>query len=343
MFGTDTIEPLKFQITEVSGSMSNAEYHSRSEISSSFVKSVHKHSIGRALAPQPEEVPKAFLFGDAFHGAMELGDIDWSRFVPAPEKSMSSYASGEKLIEDFRTKFNQDLPDNFENHHGIAIKPEGLSLATREGKAWKADNEGKIVVYAKDIENIKSTLQKSNWDREHGSKILLSKAEVTSINGMVDSVYQNPYFKPYKDSKKLQQCDEWSYFADGDCKYTKGMRFRIRPDVLFARSSGGVEIVFDYKSCVEIAKLTKWQFFDFGYDIQAVFYSDVLGIDPKRFVFLAVEKEQPWSSRAIRLTDDSIDNARLKLRAAMERISLWQSHPDERKYIDITLPDLIEL
>lgn len=277
MFGSDTVEPLKFQITEVSGDMSNADYHSRDEISSSFVKTTHKHSIGRMLAPQPEEIPHAFIFGDAFHGAMELGDIDWERFV---------------------------------------VKPEGMKFTTREGKAWREENSHKHI---------------------------LTQREVDSIQGMVDSVYDNPFFKPYKESKKLKQRDEWSYFADGDCQYTKGMRFRIRPDVLFERGSGGVEIIFDYKSCIEIAKLTRWQFFDFGYDIQAVFYADVLGVDPKKFVFLAVEKEQPWSSRAIRLTNDSIDSARLKLRAALERISLWQSDPNKREYKDITLPDLIEL
>lgn len=344
MFGSDAIDPLKFQITEVSNDMSNADYHARDEISSSFVKTVSKHSIGRALAPQPAEVPKAFLFGDAFHGAMELGDIDWDRFVQTPDESMSSYAAGERLIEDFRNKFNQDIPYDFEKHEGIAVKPDGLSLATKEGKEWKSKNSDKLIVYAKDIENIKSTIKKSRWDNEHGSKIQLTPNEITSVNGMVDSIYKNPFFKPYKNNARLNQCDEWSYFAEGDCEHTAGLRFRVRPDVLFQRKNdGSIEIIFDYKSCIEIAKLTKWQFFDFGYDIQAVFYADVLGVDPRKFVFLAVEKEAPWASRAIRLTEDSIENARYKLISVLNRIKEWKANPSDRRNIDIVLPDLIEL
>lgn len=345
MLGTNTLEPLKFQITEVSSDMSNSDYHSRDEISSSFIKTVHKHSIGKALAPPPSETPHAFIFGDAFHGAMELGDVDWDRFVETPEEKLTSYSSGDKAMEEFNLKFNRELPIDFENlSHEIAIKPEGLSLATKDGKEWKANNDDKVIIYPKDVDNVKSTIKKRDWEREHGHKMQLSSSEVASINGMVDSVYDNRFFKPYKGNKKLDQCDEWSYFADGDCEHTHGLRFRVRPDVLFKRKKdGSIDVVFDYKSCFDIAKLTKWQFFDFGYDIQAVFYSDVLGIDPKKFIFLAVEKEEPWSSRAIRLTNDSIYEARHKLIKVLDRIKDWKENPEDRKYRDIILPDLIEL
>lgn len=50
--------------------MPNAEYHSmRDHISSSFVKSVAKHSIAKAM--QPIQVTQALIFGDAMHTYFE--------------------------------------------------------------------------------------------------------------------------------------------------------------------------------------------------------------------------------------------------------------------------------
>ena len=58
----------------------NSEYHSKKDyISSSFVKSVAKHSVAKAL--QPLEPTPALIFGDAMHTYFEDKDAYSERFV----------------------------------------------------------------------------------------------------------------------------------------------------------------------------------------------------------------------------------------------------------------------
>ena len=64
-------------------SMPNSEYHSLKDyISSSFVKSVAKHSIAKAL--QPLEPSQALLFGDAMHTYFEDQEAYNQRFKVLP-------------------------------------------------------------------------------------------------------------------------------------------------------------------------------------------------------------------------------------------------------------------
>jgi hypothetical protein len=278
MFGhNQQLEPFKFDIYEVS-EISNKEYHSRKEISSSFVKTVCKHSVGKALAPQPEETPEYFLFGDAFHEYMEKGALS-DRFV---------------------------------------VKPAGKEGdgRTKEGKEWAAENAHKIVMKPTDIESIK---------------------------GMRDSIFNLPFIKRIHSNPDFEVRDEWSFFAEGDDKFTKGVNFRVRPDRHLVRDGSKIEYIIDWKSCMSLESLIRWDFIKLHYDVQAVFYSDILGVDPRHFLFACAEKSYPYSARLIRLSDDSIEKARLKMASAIHKIREWQADPNDPKLIDIDLPELIEI
>lgn len=278
MFINSSIEPLKFDIYEVQPEMSNREYHSRSEISSSFIKGVSKHSVGKARVPLDlGPTSRALLLGDAFHEYMELGALS-DRFIVMPAEIAEA---------DGRTKLVKD------------------------------------------------------WKEEHSDKSILSLKEFNDIQGMHASVLRHPFLDSVLD---LEAKDEWSFFADGDDQHTKGMKFRIRPDRhLVNPSSDKVEWIVDWKTTEDIQKLAKWGFIDLGYDVQAVFYSDMLGVDPSRFVFVVVEKSPPYSCRVIKLKDSTIEYGREKMIKSIGRISLSQSYPDDPAAFDIDLPQIIEL
>jgi hypothetical protein len=275
MIGHNSIvEQLKFDITEVADKVSNKDYHSRSEISSSFIKAVHKHSVGSALAPPPAETPQAFLFGDAFHEYMELGY----------------------------------LSDRF------AIKPDDYDGRTKAGK---------------------------DWMHENGDKVTISAKEYAAIEGMHASAINHPTVKKLLEDENLERRDEWSFFADGDDENLEGVSFRVRPDVHFVnKKSGMIDWIVDWKSCLSIKQLIKWGFMDLGYDVQDVFYSDFMGVNPRNFLFVCTEKSFPYSTRVLRLSEDSISTAREKTVEAILKIRVWLDDPTK---IDMSMPDVIEL
>jgi len=257
------VTPLKFNIYEYAEDMSNSEYHSRKEISSSFIKNVSKHSVGRARVPLDTSgaLGKALIMGDAFHEYMEL----------------------------------DALSDRF------TIKPNSINLSTTKGKEWKASIDP--------------------------SQLILTESEHADIRGMYDSASKNSFVKKMKQTEEsckiagteFHSRDEWSFFADGDDEYTRGLTFRIRPDRHISIEDEVVWIV-DWKSTNDLKKLIRWDFIDLGYDQQAVFYCDFLGIDPSKFVFVCVEKKSPYSCRPIFLSQETIISARIKLIKTIDRI-----------------------
>ena len=75
---------------KVFSNMSNKDYHEHGSdyISSSFVKSVAKHSIAKAL--QPIEANQALIFGDAMHTYFESKTDFHSRFVTFDDREVIS-------------------------------------------------------------------------------------------------------------------------------------------------------------------------------------------------------------------------------------------------------------
>lgn len=306
------VEPFKFDVTEILDNMSNAEYHSRTEISSSFVKSTWKHSVGRALQPLDQEM-FALQFGDAFHEFMELGNLS-DRFAIKPEKSEGSIS-----VDLVKKKYG------YEPANKDIFIPEGTEIPMVKDTQW----DGR-------------TKMGKAWISENSGKIILEKKHVKDIDGMHESVMNIPLIKNLLENPDLERRDEWSFFADGDCPDTKGMKFRVRPDVHFwNEKQQRIECIIDWKTCNDMQKLIKWGFIrDYAYHIQAVFYCDIMMIDPRKFIFICVEKEPPYSARPFRLTDETIYQAREDIRKTLHRISAWQSDPTQN---DIDLPKIIEI
>lgn len=346
---TSVLDPFQFDIYEVVADLSNHDYHARDEISSSFVKGVSKHSVGRALVPM-DQAADFLLFGDMFHEKMELGEIS-DRFAIRPRKEDAEVKLSE-LDDEAIKKFGRAWGRAGGDEKIIKITGRGDATRVERSSDFSVEFEDKTYVGTPDgvfIERLDTswngiTTDGKKWSAENEHKIIMTQHDVKRVEGMFESVMNIPFLKKLLENKNLVRKDEYSFFGHGDDDRTRGLKFRIRPDVHFTnKEEGKVEYIVDWKSAMDIRKLVKWNFIDLGYDIQAVFYSDFLGMDPRRFLFVAVEKDPPYTARIIRLTDETIDRAREKMGHAIQRIKDWKHDPSDNDIDTSTLPLIIEI
>jgi exodeoxyribonuclease VIII len=175
----------------------------------------------------------------------------------------------------------------------VAIKPEGMSLVTKEGKAWKAENDGKIILDAQ---------------------------EAADIDGMAHSVRRHPSFEPSPRFKI-----EASVFAEDE---ETGLPLKARPD-LWAE---GIGLILDVKTtddATEEAFLRTIQ--KFAYHVQAAHYIEMTGASD--FVFIAVERNAPYAVAAYRLSPEwlelGFETRRRAIRIVHECTALnsWPAYP----------------
>ena len=121
--------------------MSNNDYHALKDyISSSFVKSVAKHSIAKALLPT--EPSHALRFGDAMHTFFEDQEAYKKRFkvfqdaaIIAQIKERRPDILAPTMTKDYKTykkKFEEGLDENqvsisFEDHHSISYMYQSMT------------------------------------------------------------------------------------------------------------------------------------------------------------------------------------------------------------------------
>lgn len=151
-----------------------------------------------------------------------------------------------------------------------AVKPDGLSLATEEGKAWKAENEGKEI---------------------------LSQEEFNQINAMKESVLAHHSASKLLESGKPETSIFWRDEMGVDC--------RCRPDFINSNN-----IIVDLKTTTDASPEGFAQSVaKFRYHVQDAYYSHgffhAFGIRPRGFVFIAVEKEPPYAVGVYTLNDEA--------------------------------------
>lgn len=94
-----------------------------------------------------------------------------------------------------------------------------------------------------------------------------------------------------------------------------GVYLRIRPDVVNYDEG----FISDVKTCQDNSpKAFRNDIFKRGYHIQATLYCDAVGIDPRNFVFQAIETNYPYSVQCYKLSDDMIDKGRAAYTTAIE-------------------------
>ncbi len=161
--------------------------------------------------------------------------------------------------------------DKFYDDYYIMPKVDGR---TKEGKALKAEH----------IEKAKG-------------KIVLDEADHNRIKAIMANLKKNELAQKFCKGEI-----EVSHYGTMD-----GVDIRVRPDC--KNSIAGW--ISDVKTCQDNSpEKFRIDILKFRYDLQATFYCDALGYDPKDFRFIAVETNYPYSIEVYGLSDDLIELGR---------------------------------
>jgi exodeoxyribonuclease VIII len=195
-------------------------------------------------------------------------------------------------------------PDTMKD--AFSVKPEGMSLVTKEGRAWKDEQKGKPI---------------------------LSADVAGNINGMVQAIHRHAEAKRLFVTAKTEQ----SIFVEHD-----GLKLKSRVDILPEHGN----IIADIKTCEsadpdEFAKAIA----NYSYYRQAYFYlklCKLAGLEKTNFVFIAVEKTPPYEIGMYILDEEAMDAGRLTIERDLATIrecearNKWPGRP--RGIMAISMP-----
>lgn len=182
-------------------------------------------------------------------------------------------------------------------------KPDGLSLATKEGKAWKAEMGRKKV------------LAEGGKDDPWGS-----------VQGMTEALGQLAYFDPtQKDYIKYNEVSIYWEWEGVECKARLDRVDVERGLVLDLKTTDTIEPELFTKKVIGL-----------GYDFQAAFYAEaakvVYGKDFD-FVFAAVERKAPYTVDLFQVDEEMMAEGRAKCVAALRLVKTcnatgeWPNRP----------------
>lgn len=188
-----------------------------------------------------------------------------------------------------------------------AMKPDGMSFATKEGKEWRAKQAKKIVSYD----------------------------DAEAFSGMRKSLLDHPVAGPFLRAKGRGEVSAFSEWKDGT-------PIRARFDKL---TDDGVILDLKTTQSARPRDFIR-QCFYLGWHIQAAWYSSFLAESNSfgGFVFLAVEKEPPYVVLCAELDDMSIQKGReeytrlMELRAKCHKEQRWPGYVDQETPYLLTLP-----
>lgn len=189
----------------------------------------------------------------------------------------------------------------------FALKPDGMSFASKEGKAWKAEQTRKIV----------------SFDDE------------TAFRGMRQSILADPIAGPFLRTEG--RC-ELSLFDE-----IEGVPVRARFDKL---TGGNVIVDLKTTVSARPRDFVRQAFF-LGWHIQAGWYCDMLsraGMPMEGFVFIAVEKEPPYAVLCAEFDSMSLAKGRseyerlLALYIKCRAENRWPGYVDQKIPYQLTLP-----
>lgn len=171
----------------------------------------------------------------------------------------------------FGTIFHRALlePDTYKG--GFHVRPEKLSFATKEGKAWR---------------------------KEHEDLPVISFDEAKAIEDMQSSVLAHPFAKRLLFGAMPEQC----IFVED----LQGTLRKSRIDVLTTKGN----VLADIKT-TESAALDNFErsVSNYRLHVQAAYYLDnckLAGIDKQSFFFICVEKSPPYAVRCLQLMPEVI-------------------------------------
>lgn len=190
---------------------------------------------------------------------------------------------------------------------GFVVKPEGLSLSTKEGKAWKA---------------------------EVGLRTVLSAEDGARVRGMARSLLSHDTASAFLEAPGLSEASiRW------DEQDESGQRLPCKARLDRVCALTGETFIVDVKTTAEDVRLAPFSRYagKYGLFTQALWYSRgaaaVAGPRDRTFVFLAVESDPPHGVMAYTPGSDELADAAIELQRALEvyrearRIQSWPGYP----------------
>ena len=175
---------------------------------------------------------------------------------------------------------------NFYSEFAVWDKPKGNSKAIREEKELKM--------------------------QEIGDKEIITSAQFQNIKTIKRNILEDERIAPYVVGEV-----EVSHYSEID-----GVSIKCRPDCMNQKEGW----ISDIKTCQDNSpQKFKWDIIGWGYHLQAVCYSKIMGIPVENFRFIAVENTYPFSAEIYAMSDEMIE----KGEAAFEK-----AFNDWRFYLD---------
>lgn len=171
------------------------------------------------------------------------------------------------------------------------LKPEDLSLVTREGKEWKAAQKGKTVLTNNEKEKA--------WD---------------SVHGMAESLLRLDWFD--QSQADYRKYNELSIYWEADGIPCKGRLDRLV-------DMGDYLMILDLKSTdsVEYGTFLKKLVGGMNYLFQSAWYSEAASLaynKPCKFVFAAIERTEPWTLSLFEISNEMMDEGNRQIKRARQ-------------------------
>ncbi len=206
------------------------------------------------------------------------------------KKSVYHYLNKEKFISTPAMNFGSAV-------HSVLLEPEKKEILTLPSK---------LNLRTKKDREYKSQLIKDNKD-----KIIVTSEEKESLNQIIQNAINNKLA-----NKLLFTLDEIEHSYYGEYE---SIPCRIRPDGI---KKG--KYIIDIKTCQDASpKSFRNAIYKYAYHLQCCFYSEMLGYDPYKFRFIAIENKYPYDVCVYSLSEDVIEKGKIAWRIAF---SQWKKY-----------------
>lgn len=196
-------------------------------------------------------------------------------------------------------------PRDFESRY--VMKPDGMSFATKEGKAWR----------------------ESNVDR-----IILTPAQWTMVTGMQASVLQHPVASQVLSGAATEVSIFWT---DSET----GLPCKIRPDALRADGyTADIKSIVDARYHAFQGAVAKYRYYK-----RAAFYLDgireAMSTPCTHYIFIVVEKSPPYAVCLYELDTFALDVGRRAYRLDLQKIKHHRDNPDDWPGFELRIQEML--
>lgn len=222
----------------------------------------------------------------------------------APSLTMQIGSALHCLVLEGQEQFDRDF----------ILKPEGLSLTTKEGKDWKAAAGKKTILSKSD--------QYASWD---------------CVHGMAESLRRLKWFDP--DQTDYRKFNELSLYWTA-----QGLDCKARLDRLVFEDDRALVLDLKTTDSVDSKDFLKKVIGGLNYMFQAAWYAEAAQAAfkvPAIFVFIGVERQPPYQTKVFYVSDDMIAEGMEQTRTARRllvdclRTKSWAAPPIEHEVLEL--------